>query len=102
MTLPYETATSGKNAIAEMQRILRAFGATSFGVMEDFAGAGLLLVSLNTARAACRYRQARKATRRHGCARIRGRIARDAHSKSTSARHSCKGKSACTAFFATG
>jgi hypothetical protein len=37
MTLPYETATSGKNAIAEMQRILRAFGAASFGVMEDFS-----------------------------------------------------------------
>ena len=43
MTLPYETATSGKNAIAEMQRILRAFGAASFGVMEDFS-AGTVIV----------------------------------------------------------
>lgn len=36
MTLPYENATSGKNAVDEMQRILRGFGAASFGVMEDF------------------------------------------------------------------
>ena len=37
MSLPYENATSGKNAIAEMQKLLRSFGASSFGVMEDFA-----------------------------------------------------------------
>lgn len=37
MTLPYENATSGKAAIDEMQKVLRTFGATSFGVMEDFA-----------------------------------------------------------------
>jgi hypothetical protein len=43
MTLPYETATSGKNAIAEMQPILRAFGAASFDVMEDFS-AGTVIV----------------------------------------------------------
>jgi hypothetical protein len=43
MTLPYETATSGKNAIAEMQRILRTFGAGSFGIMEDFS-AGTVIV----------------------------------------------------------
>lgn len=36
MTLPYENATSGRNATGDMQEILRAFGATSFGVMEDF------------------------------------------------------------------
>ena len=36
MTLPYENATSGKNAIQEMQKLLRTFGASSFGVMEDF------------------------------------------------------------------
>lgn len=36
MALPYENATSGKNATAEMQKILRGFGAASFGVMEDF------------------------------------------------------------------
>ncbi len=34
--LPYENATSGKAAIDEMQKILRAFGAASFGVMEEF------------------------------------------------------------------
>ena len=37
MSLPYENATSGKNAVSGMQKILRAFGASSFGVMEDFA-----------------------------------------------------------------
>lgn len=36
MTLPYENATSGKAAVDDMQKILRAFGASSFGVMEDF------------------------------------------------------------------
>lgn len=36
MTLPYENATSGKNAVGEMQKILQQFGATSFGVMENF------------------------------------------------------------------
>jgi hypothetical protein len=43
VTLPYESATTGKNAVAETQRILRAFGAASFGVMEDFA-AGTVIV----------------------------------------------------------
>lgn len=37
MPLPYEKATSGKNATGDMQRILQGFGASSFGVMEDFA-----------------------------------------------------------------
>lgn len=37
MSLPYENASSGKSAVADMQKILRAFGASSFGVMEDFA-----------------------------------------------------------------
>lgn len=35
-SLPYENATSGKNAIEEMQKVLRGFGASSFGCMEDF------------------------------------------------------------------
>lgn len=35
-SLPYENATSGKNAVGEMQKILRGFGASSFGCMEDF------------------------------------------------------------------
>ena len=34
--LPYENATSGKNAISDMQRVLQAFGASAFGTMEDF------------------------------------------------------------------
>lgn len=37
MTLPYENATSGKTAIADMQKIMKQFGASSFGCMEDFA-----------------------------------------------------------------
>lgn len=36
MTLPYENATSGKNAIEDMQKILRGFGTSSFGCMENF------------------------------------------------------------------
>lgn len=41
--LPYENCSTGKSAIADMQKILRTFGATSFGVMEDFA-AGTVIV----------------------------------------------------------
>lgn len=36
MPLPYENASSGKAATEDMQRILRGFGASSFGHMEDF------------------------------------------------------------------
>jgi hypothetical protein len=36
MPLPYENATTGKTAINEMQKILQGFGASSFGVMEEF------------------------------------------------------------------
>jgi hypothetical protein len=36
MSLPYENATSGKTAVDDMQKIMRAFGASSFGCMEDF------------------------------------------------------------------
>lgn len=43
MPLPYENATSGKAAIDEMQKILRGFGASSFGVMEDFAAGDVLV-----------------------------------------------------------
>ena len=35
-SLPYENATSGKRAIHEIQRVLEAFGATSFGTLENF------------------------------------------------------------------
>jgi hypothetical protein len=34
--LPYEGATTGKKALAEMEKTLRVFGATSFGAMENF------------------------------------------------------------------
>lgn len=43
MTLPYENASSGKAAVDDMQKLLRGFGASSFGVMEDFA-AGVVTV----------------------------------------------------------
>jgi hypothetical protein len=36
VTLPYENATSGKGAVDDMQKLLRGFGASSFGVMEEF------------------------------------------------------------------
>jgi hypothetical protein len=36
LSLPYENATSGKAAVQEMQKLLRGFGAKSFGLMEDF------------------------------------------------------------------
>ncbi len=43
MSLPYENATSGKNALADIQRILKQFGAKSFGSMEDFETGDLLI-----------------------------------------------------------
>lgn len=43
MTLPYENATSGNAAVAEMQKIIQRFGATSFGHMEDYATGELLV-----------------------------------------------------------
>ena len=43
MTLPYENATSGRNAMVEIQAILRGFGATSFSFSEDFATSDLLV-----------------------------------------------------------
>lgn len=43
MALPYENASSGKQAISDIQKILRGFGATSFGFMEDFSTGDLLV-----------------------------------------------------------
>lgn len=43
MGLPYENATSGKTALNDIQKILRQFGAKSFGAMEDFETGDLLL-----------------------------------------------------------
>jgi len=37
MALPYENATSGNNAINDIQKMLRAFGCQRFGTGEDFA-----------------------------------------------------------------
>lgn len=34
--VPYENARSGKAALADMQKILQGFGASSFGCMENF------------------------------------------------------------------
>lgn len=36
-SLPYEHATSGKEAIAELEKILSAFGCSQFGTMQDVA-----------------------------------------------------------------
>lgn len=43
MSLPYENATSGNNAIQEMQKTLRAFGCQSFGHMLDYSTGELLV-----------------------------------------------------------
>ena len=43
MALPYENATSGKNAIAEMQRLCRKFGADDFGIKESFKTGNVLV-----------------------------------------------------------
>ena len=43
MALPYATATSGKQAMSDLQTILQQFGAGSFGFFEDF-DAGTLTV----------------------------------------------------------
>jgi hypothetical protein len=43
MALPYENATSGERAVKGMQKILRAFGCSSFGHMIDFANGELLV-----------------------------------------------------------
>ena len=43
MALPYENATSGKNAIADMQRICQKFGADDFGIKESFKTGNVLV-----------------------------------------------------------
>jgi hypothetical protein len=43
MSLPYERATSGKAALGDIQKILKEFGAKSFGSMEDFETGDLLI-----------------------------------------------------------
>lgn len=36
MTLPYSSATTGKNAIDDIRKVILAFGCTKFAPMEDF------------------------------------------------------------------
>lgn len=43
MSLPYETATSGENALADMQKVLQRFGCSSFGNMMDYERGELLV-----------------------------------------------------------
>ena len=43
MSLPYENATSGDRSIAEIQKILRAFGCNKFGTMLDYETGELLV-----------------------------------------------------------
>lgn len=41
--LPYETATSGQRALAEIERLLHRFGCQSFGAMQDFEHGKLIV-----------------------------------------------------------
>lgn len=43
MALPYENATSGERAVADMQKLLQAFGCKSFGHMLNFDTGELLV-----------------------------------------------------------
>lgn len=43
MTLPYSTATSGQNAINEIQRILKSFGCSKFGTGNDWEKGSLFI-----------------------------------------------------------
>lgn len=43
MSLPYENATSGNKAIQETERLLKRFGCSNFGTMNDWVK-GILLV----------------------------------------------------------
>ena len=44
MSLPYETATAGQNALREIERILNNFGCQNFGTMQDNEKGALLVV----------------------------------------------------------
>ena len=43
MSLPYENATSGNNAINEIQKMLRGFGCSKFATGEDYATSELFV-----------------------------------------------------------
>lgn len=43
MSLPYENATTGDNAIKDMQKLLQAFGCAKFGQMMDWEKGELLV-----------------------------------------------------------
>lgn len=51
MTVPYETATSGENARAEITKILRRFGCESIGFMDDYQTHEVLLAFTHRGRA---------------------------------------------------
>jgi hypothetical protein len=42
-SLPYESATSGQRALAEIERVLHRFGCQSFGSQQDFERATLII-----------------------------------------------------------
>src|SRR3972149_5922129 len=44
MSLPYETATAGANALTEIQKILNKFGCQNFGTMQDIERGSLIVV----------------------------------------------------------
>lgn len=43
MRVPYETASSGQRALAEIEKILHRFGCQSFGAMQDFERKTLII-----------------------------------------------------------
>lgn len=43
MGLPYENATSGEKAVGEIRKVLLAFGASRFGVMDDIEKGTVLI-----------------------------------------------------------
>lgn len=51
MTIPYETATSGENARAEIMKILRRFGCESVGFMDDYEAHEVILAFKHRGRA---------------------------------------------------
>lgn len=43
MRVPYETASSGQRALAEIEKLLHRFGCQSFGAMQDFERKTLII-----------------------------------------------------------
>ena len=53
MSLPYEKASSGDRAVADMQKILRSFGCNKFGTMLDYDSGELLVQFEHHGRQVC-------------------------------------------------